>query len=87
MFTLVAGGAASGKSGCAEELILQAGTQPRFYVATMQIFDDEVPCAHVRTASHAARRQRLSDAGMSHGPVAAFGCRLRARFCWNASAI
>ena len=41
MFTLVAGGAASGKSGCAEELILQAGTQPRFYVATMQIFDDE----------------------------------------------
>ena len=37
MFTLVVGGAASGKSQWAEELILKSGQDSRFYVATMQV--------------------------------------------------
>lgn len=41
MMTLVIGGAASGKSEFAEELVLQAGNKPRYYIATMQPFDDE----------------------------------------------
>ena len=36
MFTLVVGGAASGKSEYAEQLILRAGALPRYYVATME---------------------------------------------------
>ena len=38
MFTLVVGGAASGKSEYAEQLILRAGALPRYYVATMEPF-------------------------------------------------
>lgn len=41
MMTLVIGGAASGKSEFAEELVLRAGSKPRYYIATMQPFDDE----------------------------------------------
>ena len=41
MVTLVIGGAASGKSEFAESLVLQMGTLPRWYIATMQPFDDE----------------------------------------------
>lgn len=41
MMTLVIGGAASGKSEFAEELVLQAGSKPRYYIATMQPFDAE----------------------------------------------
>lgn len=41
MMTLVIGGAASGKSEFAEQLILQSGILPRYYVATMQPFDEE----------------------------------------------
>lgn len=41
MVTLVIGGAASGKSEFAESLVLQTGTLPRWYIATMQPFDDE----------------------------------------------
>ena len=41
MFTLVVGGAASGKSEYAEGLIMAAGSAPRYYIATMQPFDDE----------------------------------------------
>lgn len=53
MFTLVAGGAASGKSEYAESLILQSERRPRYYIATMQPFDDE---CHARIARH--RRMR-----------------------------
>lgn len=41
MFTLVIGGAASGKSEYAESLILASPHRPRTYIATMQPFDDE----------------------------------------------
>ena len=41
MFTLVIGGAASGKSAYAEELILQCGKKHRTYIATMDAFDEE----------------------------------------------
>lgn len=41
MVTLVIGGAASGKSEFAESLVLAAGDLPRYYIATMQPFDDE----------------------------------------------
>ena len=52
MLTLVLGGAASGKSEYAESLVLQA-TGPRFYLATMQVWDAE--CA-ARVEKH--RRMR-----------------------------
>ena len=53
MFTLVIGGAASGKSEYAEGLILHAGPLPRFYIATMEPFDDE---CRARIARHRALR-------------------------------
>ena len=52
MLTLVIGGAASGKSEYAESLVLQT-TGPRFYLATMQVWDAE--CA-ARVEKH--RRMR-----------------------------
>ena len=53
MFTLVIGGAASGKSEYAENLILRAGPLPRAYIATMEPFDDE---CRARIAQHRALR-------------------------------
>lgn len=53
MFTLVIGGAASGKSAYAENLILCADVKPRFYIATMEPSDGE-SCA--RIARHRALR-------------------------------
>ena len=41
MFTLVIGGAASGKSEYAEGLVLLSPHRPRYYIATMEPFDDE----------------------------------------------
>jgi len=41
VFTLVIGGAASGKSEYAEELILASPLRPRIYIATMEPFDAE----------------------------------------------
>ena len=52
-FTLVAGGAASGKSEFAERLILESGPLPRHYIATMEIFDEE---CRARVARHRAMR-------------------------------
>lgn len=52
MFTLIIGGAASGKSEFAEQLV-QTLTGPRIYIATMQPFDDE---CRARIAKHRAMR-------------------------------
>jgi adenosylcobinamide kinase/adenosylcobinamide-phosphate guanylyltransferase len=52
MLTLVVGGAASGKSEYAEELILRLGEMPRYYIATMQPFDEE-------TAARIVKHQRM----------------------------
>lgn len=41
MFTLVIGGAASGKSEYAESLVLRSPHRPRYYIATMEPFDEE----------------------------------------------
>ena len=40
MLTLVLGGAASGKSGYAESLVLKTAL-PRYFIATMQVWDAE----------------------------------------------
>lgn len=53
MFTLVIGGAASGKSEYAESLILASPCRPRWYVATMEPSDGE---CRARIAKH--RRMR-----------------------------
>lgn len=41
MFILVIGGAASGKSAYAEELIMKSGEKARTYIATMEPMDEE----------------------------------------------
>lgn len=53
MFTLVIGGAASGKSEYAEGLILKSTARPRYYLATMEVFDEE---CRKRVARHRAMR-------------------------------
>lgn len=53
MFTLIVGGAASGKSEYAENLILRTGFLPRYYVATMEPFDAE---SRARIARHRVLR-------------------------------
>ncbi len=52
MFTLIIGGAGSGKSAFAERLV-QARPGPRLYIATMQPFDAE---CRARIARHRAQR-------------------------------
>lgn len=52
MLTLVLGGAASGKSGYAESLVLKTAL-PRYYIATMQVWDTE--CA-ARVEKHRKMR-------------------------------
>ena len=52
MLTLVLGGAASGKSAYAESLVLKTGL-PRYYLATMQVWDAE--CA-ARVEKHRKMR-------------------------------
>ena len=52
MLTLVLGGAASGKSGYAESLVLKTAL-PRYYIATMQVWDAE--CA-ARVEKHRKMR-------------------------------
>lgn len=41
MLTLIIGGSGSGKSAFAEEKVLSYGQKKRFYIATMEIFDEE----------------------------------------------
>ena len=41
MLILVSGGAASGKSAFAEELLVKGGAAPRIYLATMELRDAE----------------------------------------------
>lgn len=63
MFTLIVGGAASGKSEYAEQLAVQAGALPRYYIATMEPFDAEC-CARIarHRANRASRRLKPSNA-------------------------
>lgn len=53
MLTLVIGGSASGKSEFAERLILESPARPRYYLATMEVFDEE---CRVRVARHRVMR-------------------------------
>ena len=57
MFTLVIGGAASGKSEYAETLILCAGPMKRTYIATMEPLDRE---SRTRIARHRTLRAQKS---------------------------
>ena len=41
MLTLVTGGSGSGKSAFAEELVIGSDYENRYYLATMQIYDDD----------------------------------------------
>jgi len=54
MFTLVYGGAASGKSEFAESLAMQQPGSPRIYIATMELYDEE---SRRRAARHLAMRE------------------------------
>lgn len=54
MFTLVIGGAASGKSEYAEGLILASPHKPRYYIATMEPFGPE---GQARIARHRELRR------------------------------
>ena len=63
MLTLVIGGSASGKSAFAERLAVQSGL-PRFYVATMRVWDAE---SERRVARHRAINDLVKaefDAGL-----------------------
>ena len=77
MLTLVLGGAASGKSEYAESLVLKTAL-PRYYLATMQVWDAE--CA-ARAAKHSAMRAQKQSATAecpqkrALGPPAAAGHR------------
>ena len=57
MFTLVIGGAASGKSEYAESLILCTNVFPRIYIATMEPFEED---CRARIARHRALRAQKS---------------------------
>ena len=57
MMTLVIGGAASGKSEFAEGLVLDAGSLPRYYIATMQPFDGECRARIRRHREMRAKKQ------------------------------
>ena len=56
MLTLVLGGAASGKSACAESLVLKTGL-PRYYLATMQVWDAECAARVERHRKMRAQKQ------------------------------
>lgn len=56
MFTLIVGGAASGKSEYAEQLAVAAPAARRFYVATMQPWGEETRQRIARHRAHAGRQ-------------------------------
>jgi adenosylcobinamide kinase/adenosylcobinamide-phosphate guanylyltransferase len=55
MQMIVTGGAGSGKSEFAENLILGFGEMPRYYIATMKCFDEE---SKKRVARHRKMREK-----------------------------
>lgn len=68
--SFVVGGAASGKSAFAESLVVQTGA-PRVYVATAEIYDDEM---RAKVAAHLAMRGenwRTIEAPRELGPALA----------------
>ncbi len=54
MLTVITGGSGSGKSACAEDLILSYGPARRIYIATMYPFDEE---SHRRIERHRTMRK------------------------------
>ena len=66
MLTLVLGGAASGKSEYAEALVLRCGL-PRYYLATMQVWDAE--CAARVEKHHKMRAAHLAADRDKGAPV------------------
>lgn len=70
--TLVLGGAASGKSGFAERLIVSRNSDAqRVYVATAQPFDDEM-----RAKIDRHQKMRASDGWITHEDPIEVACRL-----------
>ena len=59
MIALITGGSGCGKSTYAEKLVTQCPQQNRYYIATMQVYDDE---SRKRVAHHRAQR---ADKGFS----------------------
>ena len=93
MFTLVYGGAASGKSEFAEALAMAAKGSPRIYIATMELYDEE---SRRRAARHLAMREGkgfttveqsrdLHELKLSAGSVALLEClpNLAANECFG----
>ena len=70
MFTLVIGGAASGKSEYAEGLALASPHSPRYYIATMEPFGEE---GRARVAKHRRMREDLLYVVEQFFPAAAVG--------------
>lgn len=55
MITLVTGASGSGKSAFAEQLVLQSGNENRYYIATMQPWDEE---CRARILRHQKMREK-----------------------------
>ena len=83
MLTLVLGGAASGKSAYAESLVLKTGL-PRYYLATMQVWDAE--CAAGGKAPENAGAKAVRNAGMPAPPRPSVPRPAGGPSCWKTSA-
>ena len=69
MLTLVLGGAASGKSGYAESLVLKTAL-PRYYIATMQVWDAEC-AARVEDLGNLTANELYDPAGAGENAASA----------------